>query len=67
MTRHLLNYSVKRVLNPMHDVTGQSGMIDNCFGPSKSLNRQTLSHYIKDIEGRFSSMKSTSLVTELFT
>ena len=58
MTKHMLNYSVKRVLNPMNDVTGQSGIIDDKFGPSRSVIRQYLSRHIKDIAGHFSGASS---------
>jgi len=67
MTKHLLDYSVKRVLLPMHDVTGQSGIIDNYLGASNSIERQRLSHYIKDIAGRFSGSDATSVTKELFS
>ena len=58
MTKHMLNYSVKRVLNPMNDVTGQSGIIDDKFGPSRSVTRQYLSRHIQDIAGHFSGASS---------
>lgn len=67
MTKHLLDYSVKRVLLPMHDVTGQSGIIDSYFGASNSIERQHLSHYLKDIAGRFSGSDATSVTKELFS
>lgn len=54
MTMHLLNYSTRRVLSPMNDVTGQSGMIDEHFGPVGSIARQQLSKQIKGLAGRFS-------------
>lgn len=66
MTKHLLDYSVKRVLSPMHDITGQSGIIDDYLGSSNSIERQHLSHYIKDIAGRFSGSDATSVTKELF-
>lgn len=54
MTKHMLNYSAKRVLNPMNDVTGQSGIIDDQFGAARSITRQYLSRRIQDISGHFS-------------
>ena len=45
MTKHLLDYSTKRVLTPMNDV----------------------SHYIRDIAGRFSGSDATSVTKELFS
>ena len=58
MTKHMLNYSVKRVLNPMSDVTGQSGIIDDQLGSARSITRQYLSRHIRDIAGRFSGAPS---------
>lgn len=56
----------KRVLSPMNDVTGQSGVIDSYLGDRNSFDRQRLSHYIKDIAGRFSGSDAVSLTKELF-
>lgn len=67
MTKHLLDYSTKRVLSPMNDITGQSGIIDDYFGTANSLSRQHLSHYIKDIAGHFSGSYATSVTKELFS
>ena len=58
MTKHMLNYSVKRVLNPMSDVTGQSGIIDDQLGSARSITRQYLSRHIRDLAGRFSGAPS---------
>ena len=66
MTKHFLNYSTKRVLSPMNDVTGQSGVIDSYLGARNSFDRQHLSHYIKDIAGRFSGSDAVSVTKELF-
>ena len=66
MTKYLLDYSVKRVLSPMNDITGQSGIIDDRFGTSNSLRRQNISHYIKNIAGRFSGSDAASVTKELF-
>ena len=65
MTKHLLNFSTKRVLAPMYDVTGQSGFIDDYLGPRNSINRQQLSHHIKGIANRFSVSDVISVI-ELF-
>lgn len=54
MTMHFLNYSTKRILSPMSDVTGQSGIIDDNLGITHSITRQHLSSYIKNIAGLFS-------------
>lgn len=67
MTKYLLDYSTKRVLTPMNDVTGQSGVIDDYLGTANSLDRQHLSHYIKNIAGRFSGSDATSVTKELFS
>lgn len=64
MTSHFLNYSTKRVLTPMSDVTGQSGVIDDNFGIAHSITRQNLSRQIKDLAGRFSGAPSNA--KELF-
>lgn len=64
MTMHFLNYSTKRVLTPMSDVTGQSGIIDNNLGIACSITRQKLSGHIKDIAGRF--LGATSDAKKLF-
>ena len=66
MTKHLLNYSTKRILSPMNDITGQSGIIDNYLGAPNSLYRQIISYNIRDIAGHFSGSDAT-LVTELFS
>lgn len=55
MTMHMLNYSIKRVLTPMSDVTGQSGIIDDYLGSAHSITRQQLSRQIQDIAGHFSA------------
>ena len=64
MTMHFLNYSTKRVLTPMSDVTGQSGVIDDNLGIARSITRQRLSGHIKDMARRFSG--STSDAKRLF-
>ena len=64
MTMHFLNYSTKRVLTPMSDVTGQSGIIDDNLGIARSITRQKLSGHIKDIAGRF--LGATSDAKKLF-
>lgn len=66
MTKYLLEYSVKRVLNPIIDVTGQSKIVDDNLGPAKSVPRQRLSHYIKDIVSRFSGTDAVAVTKELF-
>ena len=66
MTKHMLDYSVKRVLSPTNDVTGQSGVIDDYLGQSNSVSRQYLSSRIKDIAGRFSGSDAVSVTKELF-
>ena len=64
MTKHFLDYSIKRVLHPFSDVTGQSGIIDDNLGIANSISRQNLSKYLIDIFQRFSG--STSVAKELF-
>ena len=64
MTMHFLNYSTNRVLTPMSDVTGQSGIIDDNLGIARSITRQKLSGHIKDIAGRF--LGATSDAKKLF-
>ena len=64
MTMYFLNYSTKRVLTPMSDVTGQSGIIDDNLGIARSITRQKLSGHIKDIAGRF--LGATSDAKKLF-
>lgn len=66
MTKHLLDHSVKRILSPMNDITGQSGTIDNYLGLKGSLDRQMASFHIKDIANRFSGAEVGSIKTELF-
>ena len=66
MTKHLLNYSVKRILSPMNDVTGQSGTIDDYLGAKNSPDRQLASRYIQDIASRFSGPDAISMTKELF-
>ena len=65
MTKHLLNYSVKRILSPMNDVTGQSGTIDGYLGVKNSPDRQLASRYIQDIASRFSGSDAISMTKEL--
>jgi len=67
MTKHMLDYSTKRVLSPMNDVTGQSGIIDDSLGSTNSIDRQYLSSHIKDIAGRFSGSDAVSVAKELFS
>jgi len=67
MTKHMLDYSTKRILSPINDVTGQSGVIDEYLGFANSLNRQYLSSHIKDIAGRFSGTDAVSVTKDLFS
>lgn len=64
MTMHFLNYSTKRVLTPMSDITGQSGIVDDDLGVAHSITRQNLSGHIRDIAGRF--LGATSDAKKLF-
>lgn len=66
MTKHLLDHSVKRVLSPMNDITGQSGTIDGYWGPKGSFDRQMASSHIKDIANRFSGADVNFVKKELF-
>ena len=66
MTNHLLKHSIKRVLSPMVDVTGQSGTIDSDLGSQNSIQRQQVSYHIKDISKRFSESDATFVKKELF-
>ena len=66
MTKYVLEYSVKRVLNPVVDVTGQSIIVDDNLGPSKSVSRQRLSNYFKDLASRFSGSDAVAVTKELF-
>lgn len=66
MTKHMLDFSTKRVLYPMYDVTGQSGIIDDYLGLKNSISRQQLSHHIKGIANRFSGSDAVSVTKELF-
>lgn len=66
MTKYYLDASVKRVLRPIADVTGQSNLIDSDLGPTNSINRQQLSHHINSIAGRFSGSDAVSVTKELF-
>ena len=66
MTKYFLDSSVKRILRPIPDITGQSRIIDEELGPTNSINRQKISHHIKDIAGRFSDSDAVSVTKELF-
>ena len=66
MTKYYLDSSVKRILRPISDITGQSKIIDEDLGPTNNMNRQTISHFIKDIAGRFSGSDAVSVTKELF-
>ena len=66
MTKYFLDSSVKRVLRPISDITGQSHLIDSDLGPANSILRQQISHHIKDIAGRFSGSDAVSVTKELF-
>ena len=66
MTKHYLDASIKRVLRPITDITGQSHLIDSDLGAIDSLKRQHISHHIKDIAGRFSGSDAVSVTKELF-
>ena len=67
MTKHMLNHCVKRVLSPMHDVTGQSDAIDSYWGQARSIDRQIAARHIRDLAGRFSASKAVSVTKELFS
>lgn len=67
MTKHLLEHASRRVLNPITDVTGQSGVVDDYLGASKSLIRQKAARYIGDINNRFSSSVVSVVSNDLFT
>lgn len=66
MTKHLLDHSVKRILAPMNDITGQSGTIDSYLGIKNSIDRQKVSSFIKDIANRFSGSEAVSVTKRLF-
>ncbi len=66
MTKHLLDYSAKRILTPINDVTGQSGVIDDYLGIKNSIDRQRASSCIKDIANRFSGSEAVAVTKKLF-
>jgi len=66
MTKYFLDTSVKRVLRPISDITGQSHLIDSDLGSTNSIQRQKISYQIKEIAGRFSAGNSVSVTKELF-
>lgn len=66
MTKYYLDSSVKRILRPISDITGQSKTIDEDLGPINSISRQQISYHIEEIAGRFSGSDAVSVTKELF-
>ncbi|NMC55916.1 MAG: nucleotidyltransferase [Eubacteriaceae bacterium] len=66
MTKHLLTTIETRVLTPMIDKTGQSGIIDSYLGAYRSNIRQQTSRHIKSINGRFSNSSSVDIFKTFF-
>ena len=63
---HLFRHSIKAVLTPIVDPTGQSRRVDDYLGPAKSRARKRTSTYFGQMRGKINSCKTRKEVAALF-
>ncbi len=66
MLNHFLGYSVKAVMNPIADSTGQSRYVDEYLGQADSIERKRASTYFGQIRGKVNSCKTRAEFNALF-
>ena len=66
MLNHFLGYSVKAVMNPIADSTGQSRYVDEYLGQADSIERKRASTYLGQIRGKVNSCKTRAEFNALF-
>ena len=66
MLNHLFRNSVRAVMNPIANATGQSRFVDEYLGPAGSRSRQRVSTYFVQIRGKVNSCRTREDVDRLF-
>ena len=66
MLNHLFSHSVKAVMSPIKDSTGQSRYVDEYLGPAESGSRKWASTYFGQMRGRVRSCKTKAAFDDLF-
>ncbi len=66
MLLHFLTYSMKAVMSPIPDPTGQSTYVDEYLGPAGSKLRKGVSAQLGQIRGKVNSCKTRAAFNDLF-
>ncbi len=66
MLLHFLAYSMKAVMSPIPDPTGQSKYVDEYLGPAGSKLRKGVSTQLRQIQGKVNSCKTRGEFNDLF-
>ncbi len=66
MLLHFLAYSMKAVMSPIPDPTGQSTYVDEYLGPIGSKLRKGVSTQLGQIRGKVNSCKTRGEFNDLF-
>ena len=66
MLNHFFRNSVRAVLNPITNSTGQSRFVDEYLGPAGSRSRQRASTYFGQIRGKANSCRNRQDMDRLF-
>ena len=66
MLLHFLAYSMKAVMSPIPDPTGQSTYVDEYLGPAGSKLRKGVSTQLGQIQGKINSCKTRAEFNDLF-
>lgn len=66
MLVHLLGHSIKAVMHPLADSTGQSRYVDEYLGPAGSRRRKRASSYFEQMRGKVNSCETKAAFNVLF-
>lgn len=66
MLRHLFGNSIRAVLTPIADSTGQSSYVDEYLGPANSRRRRRVSIYFGQIRAKINSSRTRRQLDSLF-
>ena len=66
MLNHFLGYSIKAVMNPIADSTGQSRYVDQYLGQADSIERKRASTYLGQMRGKVNSCETRAEFNALF-
>ena len=62
MLRHLFGNSIRAVLTPIADSTGQSSYVDEYLGPANSRRRRRVSIYFGQIRAKINSLQNEKAI-----